>query len=216
MFNLAEILTIIMGFLIAVIFMDGVRRALRAKDSKLKVEIQTSTDKADAELNENFNFESSNESLSHEKVDETAGIEILSISEPKLLIINISSDNQEPFSYSSLLEQINSFKFSFEEKGFFTFRNLDDSIMFSLLNAKTPGTFENSISSSDIALVLDSSKTENLVEAFDQMCSLSTLLSQSFSCSLLDENRNILTKQMLEHMRNKTQEYQRQQLAKVG
>ena len=34
--------------------MDGVRRALRAKDSKLKVEIQTSTDKADAELNENF------------------------------------------------------------------------------------------------------------------------------------------------------------------
>ncbi|SVD68500.1 uncharacterized protein METZ01_LOCUS421354 [marine metagenome] len=48
------------------------------------------------------------------------------------------------------------------------------------------------------------------------MSSIAKTLSEVFSCSLLDENRDLLTKQMLEHMRNKTQEYQRQHLAKVS
>ena len=57
---------------------------------------------------------------------------------------------------------------------------------------------------------------ENLAEAFDLMSSLAKTLSEVFSCSLLDENRNLLTKQMLEHMRNVTQEYQRQHLVKAS
>ena len=39
MFNLAEILTILIGCLLALVFIDGVRRAVRIRKSKLKVDL---------------------------------------------------------------------------------------------------------------------------------------------------------------------------------
>ena len=104
----------------------------------------------------------------------------------------------------------------FEDKGFFTFRDIEDQILFSLINAKNPGTFLGEMSSSDIALVLDPSKSTNVVESFNFMFSVAESLAEIFSCSLLDDNRNLLTKQMLEHMRNKAQEYQLQHLANAS
>ncbi|MDB3976691.1 hypothetical protein N9442_05020, partial [Gammaproteobacteria bacterium] len=45
MFNLAEILTLLIGCLLALVFIDGIRRALRIRQSKLKVDlINTSAD----------------------------------------------------------------------------------------------------------------------------------------------------------------------------
>ena len=39
MFNLAEILTLLIGCLLALVFIDGIRRALRIRKSKLKVDL---------------------------------------------------------------------------------------------------------------------------------------------------------------------------------
>ena len=39
MFNLAEILTLLIGCLLALVFIDGIRRALRIRRSKLKVDL---------------------------------------------------------------------------------------------------------------------------------------------------------------------------------
>ena len=39
MFNLAEILTLAIGCLLALVFIDGVRRAIRIRRSKLKVDL---------------------------------------------------------------------------------------------------------------------------------------------------------------------------------
>ena len=39
MFNLAEILTLLVGCLLALVFIDGIRRALRIRKSKLKVDL---------------------------------------------------------------------------------------------------------------------------------------------------------------------------------
>ena len=64
--------------------------------------------------------------------------------------------------------------------------------------------------------MLDPGKTPKVVESFDLMFSVAQSLSETFSCSLLDENRNLLTKQMLEHMRNESQEFQRQSLANAS
>ena len=45
MYNLAEILTLLIGCLLALVFIDGIRRALRIRQSKLKVDlINTSAD----------------------------------------------------------------------------------------------------------------------------------------------------------------------------
>ena len=113
-------------------------------------------------------------------------------------------------------DRLRAYRCFFDEKGFFTFCNSHDLVMFTLLNAKNPGTFAKSSCSSDIALVLDPDKAEKIIASFDLMCSVAQSISDRFSCRILDENRNLLTKQMLEHMRNKAQEYQRQNLANVG
>ena len=219
MLNLAEMLVVIIGLLLALLFVDGVRRSLKTKKNKSSLDklpnLHLEQEGLD-ELVQNSTNESYNSALLSQDDQENQEQQISDISKHNLLIINLSHKELEPFSFRSLSEQLLSYSFFFEEKGYFTFRDLNDSVLLSLVNAKIPGTFLEDLCSSDIALVLDPNRTENLVEAFDLMSSLARTLSEVFSCSLLDENRNLLTKQMLEHMRNETQEYQRQHLVKVS
>jgi len=219
MLNLAEMLVVVIGFLLALLFVDGIRRSLKTKKNKSSLDnlpnLYLEQEGLD-ELVQNSTNESCNSALLSQDDQENQEQQISDISKHNLLIINLSHKELEPFSFRSLSEQLLSYSFFFEEKGYFTFRDLNDSVLLSLVNAKIPGTFLEDLCSSDIALVLDPNRTENLVEAFDLMSSLARTLSEVFSCSLLDENRNLLTKQMLEHMRNETQEYQRQHLVKVS
>ena len=218
MFNFAEILTIAIGLLLALILIDGVRRSLRVRKNKLKVNIPptTANENQDIEELEKISDQDSEDKTLLYKLDQESKEEVQNSKKSKLIILYISAEDFEPFSSSSLSEELRSYRCSFEEKGFFTFRDIHDLVMFTLLNAKNPGTFINSSCSSDVALVLDPDKVENIIESFDLMSSLAQSLSENFSCGILDENRNLLTKQMLEHMRNTAQEYQRQHLAKVG
>ena len=227
MFNFAEILTIVIGLLLALVVIDGVRRSLRVKKNKLKVNILPTSSDESQDLNhiednkeleepeENLNKDAEDETLPY-KFDKARKEEIQDSKKSKLIILNISAEDSEPFSYSSLTDQLRAYRCFFDEKGFFTFCNSQDLVMFTLLNAKNPGTFAKSSCSSDIALVLNPDKAEKIIASFDLMCSVAQSISDRFSCRILDENRNLLTKQMLEHMRNKAQEYQRQNLANVG
>jgi len=226
-FNFAEILTIVIGLLLALVVIDGVRRSLRVKKNKLKVNILPTSSDESQDLNhiednkeleepeENLNKDAEDETLPY-KFDKERKEEIQDSKKSKLIILNISAEDSEPFSYSSLTDQLRAYRCFFDEKGFFTFCNSHDLVMFTLLNAKNPGTFAKSSCSSDIALVLNPDKAEKIIASFDLMCSVAQSISDRFSCRILDENRNLLTKQMLEHMRNKAQEYQRQNLANVG
>ena len=227
MFNFAEILTIVIGLLLALVVIDGVRRSLRVKKNKFKVNILPTSSDESQDLNhiednkelekqeENLNKDAEDETLPY-KFDKERKEEIQDSKKSKLIILNISAEDSEPFSYSSLTDQLRAYRCFFDEKGFFTFCNSHDLVMFTLLNAKNPGTFAKSSCSSDIALVLNPDKAEKIIASFDLMCSVAQSISDRFSCRILDENRNLLTKQMLEHMRNKAQEYQRQNLANVG
>jgi len=219
MLNLAEMLVVIIGLFLALLFVDGVRRSLKTKKNKSTIDSlpnlfleHEGLDK----LVQNSTNESCDSTFLSQDNQEDQEQQIADLSRHNLLIINLSHKELEPFSFRSLSEQLLSYSFFFEDKGYFTFRDLNNSVLLSLVNAKIPGTFLEDFCSSDIALVLDPNRTENLAEAFDLMSSLAKTLSGVFSCSLLDENRNLLTKQMLEHMRNVTQEYQRQHLVKAS
>ena len=52
MLNIAEILTIIVGFLLALVFIDGIRRSIRIKKNKLKVTLTPVTKNKIEEENE--------------------------------------------------------------------------------------------------------------------------------------------------------------------
>ena len=221
MFNFAEILTIISGTIVALVLIDGLRRASKARNKlKLKQGILSFSEQTN----------SSNKSLQQELPETStelitpSPLDKLPISidkdeentEHQLLIINISSADNNLFSSSFLSKRLARFNPHYEQKGFFTFRNTDNSILFTLLNSKNPGTFSDDISSSDVSLVLDPSNVVHAVDAFDLFWSVAQYFSDVLECDVLDENRNILTKQMLEHMRYKAQEYQRQHIANVS
>ena len=214
MLNLAEILTVIIGLLLALVFVDGIRRSVKTRKNKLKVDLVQPSVPETEEL----------EDIPGPTIDETEFLDELEDSVEdipilkghSLIIFNLSSKDNETFSSITLSKSLSSYSFLFEDKGFFTFRDNTEEILFSLINAKKPGNFLEEKTSSDIALVLDPSKTPKVVESFDLMFSVAKSLSESFSCSLLDENRNLLTKQMLDHMRDESQEFQRQRLANVS
>ena len=214
MLNLAEILTVIIGLLLALVFVDGIRRSVKTRKNKLKVDLVQPSAPETEEL-ENISVPTVDETEFFDELEDSVE-DIPVLKGHSLIIFNLCSKDDKTFSYTTLSKSLSSYSFLFEDKGFFTFRDSTEEILFSLINAKKPGNFLEEKTSSDIALVLDPSKTPKVVESFDLMFSVAKSLSESFSCSLLDENRNLLTKQMLDHMRDESQEFQRQRLANVS
>ena len=214
MLNLAEILTIIIGLLLALVFVDGIRRSIKTRKNKLKVDLVQPSAPKPGELEDIPDPTIDKAEFLDELEESVEDIPILK--GHSLIIFNLCSKDNETFSYTALSKSLSSYSFLFEDKGFFTFRDNTEEILFSIINAKKPGNFLEEKTSSDIALVLDPSKTPKVVESFDLMFSVAKSLSEDFSCNLLDENRNLLTKQMLEHMRDESQEFQRQRLANAS
>ena len=214
MLNLAEILTLIIGLLLALVFVDGIRRSVKTRKNKLKVDLVQPSAPETEEL-ENISVPTVDETEFFDELEDSVE-DIPILKGQSLIIFNLCSKDNETFSYTTLSKSLSSYSFLFEDKGFFTFRDNTEEILFSLINAKKPGNFLEEKTSSDIALVLDPYKTPKVVESFDLMFSVAKSLSEDFSCSLLDENRNLLTKQMLDHMRDESQEFQRQRLANVS
>ena len=216
MFNLAEILTLLIGCLLALVFIDGIRRALRIRRSKLKVDlINPSSEESEDFEKEWQGYEDNEESelLSSEDDHE----EDLGIAPPfNLNIIHLHDESDSVFSESSLSQALVFYNYRYEEKGIFTILDSENSPSFTILNGKNPGFFSESIKSNDIALVLDPQNLTNPIESFELFVEVSQSIQETFQCQILDEDRNFMTKQMIEHMKNQFHEYQRQFLASAS
>ena len=220
MFNLEEILTLLIGCLLALVFIDGIRRALRIRQSKLKVDlINTSTDSSseldfEEEWHQGFEEKNDTEELIPEAENEVIEPDITPLI--NLNIIHLNDDQHSEFTETSLSQALVFYNFVFEDKGFFTILDSDSSPAFSILNGKNPGIFSEGISSNDIALVLDHKTLANPIEAFELFVEVSQSLQETFQCNILDEDRNFMTKQMIEHMKHEFHEHQRQFLASAS
>ena len=211
MLNLAEILTILIGCLLALVFIDGIRRAIRIRKSKLKVDL-ISSEKIDLDFEEEWKgYEEQSEIITDE---EELGESYISQSST-LIIIHLHDQSPQVFSESTLSQALVFYNFIYEENGIFSILDSDNNLAFKILNGKNPGTFLNA-STNDIALVLDSKNQTNPLEAFDLFIEVSMSLQETFQCNLLDEDRNLMTKQMIEHMKNEFHENQRQFLASAS
>ena len=215
MFNLAEILTLLIGCLLALVFIDGIRRAVRIRRSKLKVELMDNSVQSSLDFEEEWQaFDDKEESLSSqdkEIEEETEFPPALNLN-----IIHLHDDANLIFSETSLSQALVFFNFRIEEKGFFSILDHENNPAFSIINGKNPGSFNDNISSDDIALVLDSTGHTNPVEAFELFIEVSQSLQDTFQCKILDEDRNLMTNQMIEHMKYQFHEHQRQFLASAS
>ena len=187
MFNLAEILTLLIGCLLALVFIDGIRRALRIRKSKLKVDLidlssEVSLD-FEEEWKQGFEENEDSEELS-EPMHEEPDLDIQPQPQTNLNIIHLNDNENFSFSESTLSQALVFYNFTIEDKGFFT--------------------------------VLDSKNLANPFEAVALFVEVSQSLQETFQCNILDEDRNLMTKQMIEHMKHEFHERQRQLLASAS
>ena len=217
MFNLPEILTIVIGALLALVFNDGIRRAVRTKRSSLKVDLIDVDDYVNNDFEEEWMQGFSDDPVLEDSKEECIEEPSLDIKPSSfLLILHLRSLNKDQFSKTLIIEALNKFNFEYDKKGIFTLLDSKGNIAFNLLNGRNPGTFLEDLYSDDIALVLDPINLSSPLESFDLLIYVSQSLKEYFDCELLDEDRNLLTKQMIEHMRQQVLEYRRQFLASTG
>ena len=215
MFNLPEILTIVIGALLALVFIDGIRRAIRIRRSSLKVNLID----ADEYLRKDFEEEWMQGFSDEVKEEFEVGEEEVSLDikpSSSILILHLSSQKKGQFSKDSISVALNGLNTVYEEKGFFTVLDTNENVAFSIINGKKPGTFLEDNTSDDLALVLDPVNLSSPLESFDLLIQISQSLKEIFECEVLDEDRNLLTKQMIEHMKQQVIEYRRQHLASTG
>ena len=216
MFNLPEILTIVIGALLALVFIDGIRRAIRIRRSSLKVDLMDVDEYVSKDFEEEwmqgFGDEPSKEEF--EVREEETSLDIKPSS--SLLVLHLGSQKKGQFSKDSISAALDGLNFVYEEKGFFTILDTNDNIAFTIINGKKPGTFLEVNTSDDLALVLDPVNLSSPLESFDLLIQISQSLKEIFECEVLDEDRNLLTKQMIEHMKQQVLEYRRQHWASTG
>jgi FtsZ-interacting cell division protein ZipA len=216
MFNLPEILTIVIGALLALVFIDGIRRAIRIRRSSLKVDLMDVNEYVSKDFEEEWMHGFSDEPPKEEFEvrEEETSLDIKPST--SLLILHLDSQKIDQFSKDSISAALNGLNFVYEEKGMFTVLNANENIAFSIINGKKPGTFLEDNTSDDLALVLDPVNLSSPLESFDLLIKISQSLKEIFECEVLDEDRNLLTKQMIEHMKQQVIEYRRQHLASTG
>ena len=106
MLNLAEILTIIIGLLLALVFVDGIRRSIKTRKNKLKVDLlQPSVPEAE-ELEDISDPTIEEDEFLDELEESVEDIPILK--GHSLIIFNLCSKDNETFSYTALSKSLSS------------------------------------------------------------------------------------------------------------
>ena len=120
MFNLPEILTIVIGALLALVFIDGIRRAIRIKRSSLKVDLIDVEEYVSKDFEEEWMQGFSDEPSEQEFEDKEEEMLVAIKPSSSLLILHLSSQRKDQFSKDSITEAINDLNFVYDEKGLFT------------------------------------------------------------------------------------------------
>ena len=110
MFNLPEILTIVIGALLALVFIDGIRRAVRTKRSSLKVDLIDVDDYVNNDFEEEWMQGFSDDPVLEDSKEEYIEEPSLDIKPSSfLLILHLRSLNKDQFSKTLIIEALNKF-----------------------------------------------------------------------------------------------------------
>ena len=192
--SLSEILTLLMGVLLALVQF---------------IELQENENIDDKD--ENPNPLNQEEHITSEDLNENSSKEIKNKNSASsiFLIINLRSKTLDQLSLPLIQSELKSMGMSYSEKGYFYYNSLsEEQINFTLLNGMKPGVFDNNKTSTK--------KNNNPVESFEKMLELAQWFSDSFDTDLLDESRNFLTKQMIDHMRQQAEDDHQKYLIASG
>jgi cell division protein ZipA len=92
-------------------------------------------------------------------------------------------------------------------------------IQFSVANMMQPGVFDidnmADMTTPGLVFFLTLPGPEDMMQAFDYMLETAQAVSRNLGADVLDESRSVLTKQTVEHSRQKVRDLERRLLAKA-
>tara|TARA_A100001015_G_scaffold91382_1_gene101764 strand:- start:1475 stop:2086 length:612 start_codon:yes stop_codon:yes gene_type:complete len=165
-----------------------------SNSGKLKVKIETVS-----------NLEES--SQSEKENQQTFDFEVKK-SKQELAILNLISVDKSFYE----IEQVFGFLINYGGKindGYFSFFDDDDSEKYRVINAISPGIFDEDTKTFAIVIVADLSMVTDAPSILKEMIEFSLQFTDKFYATLCDEERTPITKQMISHMESRAQDIAR-------
>ncbi len=134
----------------------------------------------------------------------------------EVLIINVMAKSGQRFAGPDLLNALMKQRMKFGAMDIFH-RHVDDDgygpVIFSLANMVVPGTFNlaamRDFSTPGVSIFMSLPVEAESIAAFDTMASTARALAEELGGELKDENRSVMTRQTIEHSRQRVVEYER-------
>ena len=165
-----------------------------SNSGKLKVKIETVS-----------NLEESSQSKRENQ--QTFDFEVKK-SKQELAILNLISVDKSFYE----IEQVFGFLINYGGKindGYFSFFDDDDSEKYRVINAISPGIFDEDTKTFAIVIVADLSMVTDAPSILKEMIEFSLQFTDKFYATLCDEERTPITKQMISHMESRAQDIAR-------
>ena len=142
--------------------------------------------------------------------------------DPEVFMLNVVSRNSEGFRGEDILHILLACDLRFGDMSFFHRHEFEagrGAIQFSVANMMQPGVFDidnmAEMNTPGLVFFLTLPGPEDMMKAFDYMLETAQAVARNLGGDVLDESRSVLTRQTMEHSRQKIRDLERRLLAKT-
>jgi len=125
--------------------------------------------------------------------------------EQELIILNLVSMDNSNFDMNQVLTLLKNLDAKYTS-GFFNYKDASGNELFRIASGIKPGLLEPDTKTYILLLVLDLYKVDDPLKAFETMLEYASSISEKLHASICNSARAPLTKQMIEHLKSRTQE----------
>ena len=212
----SEILVLFLALVIAITLVLMLKKLFFGKQTKIQIDKKVNS----RELFESVGSETSDQKIKEQENSlETIEDEILNTDlnendsasiQPEMLTLHLQNSEDSKFSYDEIKKFLGASSLEYVDEGGWFKVSLEEDDSFLLVNGLNPGKFipeENLIETPILTLIYSLKSKANSVSAFTKMIEITQLLSENFDSEILDSDRNILTKQMVDHYSQIAEEF---------
>ena len=127
------------------------------------------------------------------------------IQEQELIILYLVSMDKSNFDMNQVLTLLKNLDAKYAD-GFFSYKDLSGKELYRIASGINPGLLETGTETHVLLMALDLYQANDPIKAFEIMLESASSISEKLHASICDSAKAPLSKQMIEHLKSKTQE----------
>ena len=147
---------------------------------------------------------------------------LVSREEPEVFMFNVVARSKQGFHGGDILQILLACDLRFGDMGFFHRHELEagrGAVQFSVTNMMQPGVFDidnmADMATPGLVFFLTLPGPDDMMQAFDYMLETAKTVARNLDADVLDESRSVVSKQTIEHSRQKVRDLELRLLAKA-